>query len=326
MQVIKCIADDELKIPVIASGAFFKAMGATEYGYLKEGDAVLPFYIKRKYFFQFMAFTSGVLGCKNKEEEEFFLKDALVYIQKNLRIDFILPIHITALFYSVPDFAIACPFGSYVLDLNKTEEELFGGLHSKHRNVIRKAEKDGIKATVGNENFNACIALIKETMLRQGKSAASDTYFSSLKESLKDQVDFWLAKDADGKVQGSAVLAWKRGSVAYYLYGGSCAHPLTGAVNFLHWEAIKKMKERGVKAYDFVGARIHPEEGSKYEGIQRFKGRFGGELKEGFMWKFIFNKFKYRLFCSCFRLKGIFTHIPYQKDIVEQEIRRLNIQ
>jgi len=30
---------------------------------------------------------------------------------------------------------------------------------------------------------------------------------------------------------------------------------------------MKLMKERGVKYYDFVGARINPDEGSKYEGI-----------------------------------------------------------
>ena len=69
------------------------------------------------------------------------------------------------------------------------------------------------------------------------------------------------------------------------------------AANEYGQTAMKLMKERGVKYYDFVGARINPDEGSKYEGIQRFKSRFGGELKKGYLWKMPLNKFKYKLFC-----------------------------
>ena len=63
------------------------------------------------------------------------------------------------------------------------------------------------------------------------------------------------------------------------MYGGSIEKPHTGAMNLLHWECIKYFKSKGVKKYDFVGARDSVDEDSKIKGIQRFKERFGGEKK-----------------------------------------------
>jgi lipid II:glycine glycyltransferase (peptidoglycan interpeptide bridge formation enzyme) len=42
----------------------------------------------------------------------------------------------------------------------------------------------------------------------------------------------------------------------------------------------------GIPRYDFVGARINPEKGSKQAAINSFKKRFGAELVEGYMWKY----------------------------------------
>ncbi len=56
-------------------------------------------------------------------------------------------------------------------------------------------------------------------------------------------------------------------------------------MNLLHWEAMKAFKLRGVDHYDFVGARINPDPGSKQEQLARFKQRFGGRLATGYMWK-----------------------------------------
>jgi lipid II:glycine glycyltransferase (peptidoglycan interpeptide bridge formation enzyme) len=48
-----------------------------------------------------------------------------------------------------------------------------------------------------------------------------------------------------------------------------------GSSNLLQWEIIKKLKSLGVREYDFVGGRVEVPKGSKLEGIQRFKQRFG---------------------------------------------------
>lgn len=62
--------------------------------------------------------------------------------------------------------------------------------------------------------------------------------------------------------------------------------PHAGAMNLLHWSAMKLMKERGVKYYDFVGARINRmKEVNKNEEYSVLRAVSGGELKKGYLWK-----------------------------------------
>jgi len=99
---------------------------------------------------------------------------------------------------------------------------------------------------------------------------------------------------------------------AYYFYGGSAPNAFLGSLNLLHWRAIKYFKSLGVKYYDFVGARINPKK--ELEGIQRFKSRFGGEFKKGYLWKYPLNKWKYGLYKPLFYLKN-----RRKGDIIDEE-------
>ena len=100
----------------------------------------------------------------------------------------------------------------------------------------------------------------------------------------------------DGALQGCAVIPFSDYS-AYYVYGGSVSRPVTGALNLLHWEAIKLFRGLGVKRYDFVGVRINPEKGTKQDGLMMFKERFGGGLMQGYLWKYPFHRFLYLAYC-----------------------------
>ena len=62
--------------------------------------------------------------------------------------------------------------------------------------------------------------------------------------------------------------------------------------------------------------------GSKLEGIQRFKERFGGELKKGFIWKYPVNGLKYFLFQIFTRVFYLIKFQKYEGDIIEQERKR----
>jgi lipid II:glycine glycyltransferase (peptidoglycan interpeptide bridge formation enzyme) len=118
-----------------------------------------------------------------------------------------------------------------------------------------------------------------------------------------------------GEVQGSIVLPFSK-NTAYYVYGGSIPKPVTGAMNLLHWEAIRQFREFGTKHYDFVGVRINPEKGSKQEGLMMFKQRFGGNLLQGYMWKYSLNRFKFTSYALAVRyLRG--------GDIVDHEGHKL---
>ena len=322
MEIIRDISTFKHILPVIATPEYFCVLGARDYGYIKDGQYILPFYIKRKYIFNYLIFTTGVLGkIDSAQKNENFLNNVILYLKAKKIADFILMNHVTALFDVVPIGCKFCTFGSYVLDLNLSEDELFAALHTKHRNVIRKAQKDGIVIKEGKAYKSECIKLVCDTLKRQGITPPSADYYSRIGDSLKKYCDYWIALDINGNPQGSAILVWSEGSFAYYLFGGSCKNPHTGAINLLQWEAILKMKERGVLKYDFVGARISPEAGSKYEGIQRFKSRFGGELIQGYLWKMSLNNIKYNLYVFMVSIRNILRGRRI-KDIIDQECEK----
>ncbi|GHT69689.1 hypothetical protein FACS1894110_19650 [Spirochaetia bacterium] len=319
MIVTKDISKFLQYLPAIALPQYLTALNAvSDYGYFVSERYVLPFIIRKRLIFQWIEFITGVLNCKNTEDERVFLNEMVKVIKSN-HVDF-LTCRNTPLFMAYPLGALYCKFGTYRIDLEKPEQELFANLHSKHRNVIRKAEKDGINISNSIENFSVCISLIQETFRRQGKIYPSVDYFERLK-ALGENVEFWLAAD-NGEVQGSAVFLWSKGHSCYYMHGGSSNHPHTGAMNYLQWQAILSMKKRGVHYFDFVGARIDPPKDSKLEGIQRFKERFGSTLEEGYLFKYVINKFKYNLYINLLSLMYVIKGEQYKGDIIDQEIKR----
>lgn len=300
-------------IPVIAYREFMPS-DANKIGYLCEGNQILPFYTKRKGIIEYMRFITGVIGSESSESEKRFLENAIRYIREQRLVDFIVAPHTSAVFAAYPEGADHCRFGSYIVDLSKSEEELWSAVHSKHRNVIRKAEKDGVIVSCDKEYSEACKNLVNETAARQHIPGISDSAFMFM--NANPNVDFWVAIQ-NNEVVGASVLLWSKYS-CYYIYGGSSVKSHAGAMNLLHWQAILSMKARGVRLYDFVGARVNPAPGSKQEGIQRFKSRFGGELKVGYMWRYSFSPLKSFLYKIYLKYLGI-RKGSYTKDIIDQE-------
>lgn len=317
MQILKEIVDQEVKLPFVGHKDYLQSIeGAVDYGYVVDGDKILPYSVKKRKIFKSVQLPCLPVGCKPEEELK-FIDEAVKLISKEVNPDYIYTTA-TSIFDEYCTKSEYCRFGSYIISLDQTEDEIFGNLHSKHRNVVRKAEKDGLTVDFGPQYAEVCYDLIKDTYGRQGKAAFSREHFASLK-SMSDHVDFWVVKNGE-EFQGCAVLLWNKGFSSYYLHGGSAAHPHGGALNLLHWEAIKKMKARGVKYYDFVGARTNPEPGSKLEGIQRFKSRFGGEMKVGYMWRYVNNPLKYRLYTTAVKMytKYVLKDNNYY-DIIDEE-------
>lgn len=317
MEIYKEIQDQEGRLPFVGHKDYLcNIEGAVDFGYVVDGNKVLPFSVKKRQLFSSVQLPCLPQGC-TPENEKAFVNDAVRLICKTVNPDYIYTTA-TSVFDEFCDKSDYCKFGSYIISLDKTEDELLEGMHSKHRNVVRKAIKDGLTVECGPEYADVCYDLIKDTYQRQGKSAFSHQHFDQLK-GMSDHVDFWVVKNGE-EYQGCAVLLWNKGFSSYYLHGGSAAHPHGGALNLLHWEAIKKMKERGVRYYDFVGARINPEPGTKLEGIQRFKSRFGGEMKVGYMWRYVNHPLKYRLYVLTVKLytKFVLKDNNYY-DIIDDE-------
>jgi len=308
-------------LSVYASESFLRAVG-DQYGWLggfeESGSqcCVLPFTVVRKAGLRMVRFRVETFPLGSGlaiDEERVFLRSAMAYF-RSIGADLVIPASTNAIFRTYPEGAAAVPYGTYIVDLSQSEENLWGQVSASHRRQIRLAMKAGVQIRQAPERVEVAFELVRNTF---GKFALPFMDLMSFKKyvaGLGDNVRIMIA-DYSGEVQGCIVVPFSAHS-AYYVYGGSIpgAHP--GAMHLMHWEAIRLFRGLGTKLYDFVGVRINPERGSKQEGLMMFKERFGGRLVEGFLWKYPIHPIAYRLYALAARLRS-------GGDIVDNELKKL---
>lgn len=311
--VVKDDTEFKKHLPIFATKDFLQTK-SKEYGWFVSKEAILPFYIDRRGVFSKLVFTNKTIFLSDNIDEATFLNE-VVKKAKLLKVDMIAQPIASAVFTTVSKDVKSIKWGSYVVDLTQSEDEILQNMHSKHRNVVRKAIKDGVEIKE-TEDVRIVYENLKETMQRLGRGYPS---FEEL-ERIKIFSKFYIALK-DGVVQGSCVLPYNQYG-AYYLYGGSIPRPYTGSLNYMHYFAMLELKKEAVKEYDFMGARVEVEKGSKLEGIQRFKSRFGGELKRGYLWKYIYNPYKVNMIYAIQKLRYRLKGQVYLGDAIDQESKR----
>ena len=294
-------------LSIFASEPFLKAVG-DEYGWIGGFDdseklrCILPYTIVKKAIFRMARFrveTIPMEGELSIEEEKSFLDSAVEYL-RSIEADMIIPATTNTIFRTYPDGAEAAPYGSYIVDLTQSEDDIFGSFSSSHRRKVRLAKKNDIHIKNGLEHSETAHALVRDTFKRSKLGFMDYSAFKRYVSGLGENVKILIA-DHHGAVQGCIVVPFSRHS-AYYVYGGSVPDPVSGATNLLHREAMRQLKQLDVKRYDFVGVRISPERGSKQEGLKMFKERFGGFLSQGYMWKYSINPIKFAVYSWAVRI------------------------
>jgi hypothetical protein len=284
-------------LSIFASEKFLRAAG-NEYGWLGGIDdsgrlrCILPYTIVRKANIRLVRFRVETIPLEeglNLTDEKRFLNSAVEYF-RSIGADMIIPATTNTIFRTYPDGAAVAPYGTYLIDLSQSEEALWDNLSSSHRRKVRLATKEGVQIKSGRDYLDTAYELVRDTFKRSKLSFMDHNAFVRYVDSLGENVKILVA-DYQEAVQGCVVIPFSRHS-AYYVYGGSIPKPITGAMNLLHWEAIRQFRELGVRRYDFVGVRIDPEKESKQEGLSMFKERFGGQLIQGYMWKYSFRPLK----------------------------------
>ena len=223
------------------------------------------------------------------------------------------------LFTAVPNHSKFCPFGTYMTDLkNHTEEELFSKVHSRIRSYIKAMEKNDVAIKWGNQTQDDFYILYKQTMHRSHLYCNSaehfKTMYSCLNSNLICGVVYW------NKMPQGAILFPYTNYGAFYLYGASSDKMnLNGSMNYLHWQAMLLLKRKGIKMYDFAGARLSDVSNTKLEGVQNFKKKFGGELIKGYLWKMDINPTKCRLFDNLLKINSILHGRNVYHDIIDEE-------
>lgn len=286
---------------------------------------VIPVTVSKRGIFHYAHLNVEPAIIKDGDETlKSFLNDVCAYLKNSLKVQWINQTSAASFFMNYPTGSKHIPFGSHVIDLSLDEETLWKNVHSKHRNVIKKAEKDGVVIECGRtqklvEDYHS---IDVDTWNRSSKKAAATNHWKKLLDELGENAIIYMAY-LDGEPQSGAFFYFNK-QMCYYMYGANKNNPHNGSGNLLQWKAILDMKAAGVKRYSFVGCRINEDENSKYHGIQRFKERFGGELIQGFMFKMDFNPFMRKLFNLVVSLRSFVSshkYVPF-KDVIDQEIHK----
>jgi len=290
---------------------------------LNSGDIFAPVKLNKSKFLKIVQFQFPPINSKGnrlqKEDEKNFCETAIKYITENKIAHRISQPKNYSLFNSLPGKCISSQFGTYKIDLqNKTTDQILLGMQARYRSAIRQIEKLNVKIKYGISELGVFQKLHAETM---GRTGAFSEEFETLKEELiaLPNNSILAAIYIDEKIQGGVYLTYSK-FAAYYIHGASAnTTEASGAIKYLHYNLMCLMRDKDVKQYDFVGARLSDITGTKLEGIQNFKKRFGSDLVKGYLWKVDIDKTKCKTYDNLLKIKCKLKGTKFPIDIIDQE-------
>lgn len=176
--------------------------------------------------------------------------------------------------------AIPMKVCSDVIDLGKTvamdltsEEVIWKNIHSKNRNMIRKAEKNGIiiKHGQGLELFDDFIKIYNATMDKDNAEAYyyfKPEFYKSIHEDLKDNYEMFWA-EYEGKIIAMSIMIFANGRLNYHLSGSNLQYRNLAPSNLLLYKAAMWGMEKGMKTFHLGGGV-----GSGEDNLYKFKIAF----------------------------------------------------
>lgn len=169
---------------------------------------------------------------------------------------------------------------SRVVDLGKTvamdlssPEMIWQNIHSKNRNMIRKAEKNGVEILHGKgmELMDQFMSIYNATM---EKDQAEDYYFfkrpfyESIDHDLHDNYEMFYAM-YDGKTIAMSIMIFANGRLNYHLSGSNLEYRNLAPSNLLLYKAALWGCEQGMKTFHLGGGV-----GSGEDNLYKFKAAF----------------------------------------------------
>jgi lipid II:glycine glycyltransferase (peptidoglycan interpeptide bridge formation enzyme) len=172
---------------------------------------------------------------------------------------------------------------TWILDLDKSEDELLTNMRKNTRYMIRKAEKMGIKILMTNDPkyLSAFWLIMQDTVKRQQWTFYSFDYIKGELETFaKDNQSVLLLAQYEGKFIAGSMFNFYNGQSVYRHSGTLTEFRKIPASYLIQWEAIKEAKRRGLSRYNFWGLPLSEKGELKmndpWTGVGLFKVGFGG--------------------------------------------------
>lgn len=174
------------------------------------------------------------------------------------------------------------------LDLTMSLDDIWKTqFSSKNRNVIRKAEKDGV-TIVESRDYEFFRQMYDQTMRNvnaEGFYFFPAEYYEKFKESFGDDLILCFAM-YDGKPISGSMFMFSKDYAHYHLSGRDKNYYKIAANNAVLWYGIQKAKERGCKWFHFGGGTT----GEDDDMLLHFKQNFSKDNGEFWIGKRVHNQ------------------------------------
>ena len=162
-----------------------------------------------------------------------------------------------------------------IVDLDRTEEELWQGVHPKWRKSVRRSERDGLTAvSAGADRIRDFHRIHAVSMDRVGLQPRTEGSFRELFEAFEPggHARLLFAETPSGETAATLMLiGW--GPQVVTLYSGMTAAGRKYRANYLlRWQALKLAREAGYRSMDLWGLPT--------PAIEEWKSGWGGRRVE----------------------------------------------
>jgi hypothetical protein len=157
---------------------------------------------------------------------------------------------------------------SLILDLAPTVDETWKSLRAKTRNMVRKAEKNGLVVEHGYQNLRAFHDIYAERLLGLGVPIHGYALFQEMAEKLADDALLIVARKDAEIIAGLFIIFGKFVGI-YPFQATKNKYQKLAVTQLLIWEAAKSAVDRGI-------ARIDMGESRPGSPVYQSKINFGG--------------------------------------------------
>jgi lipid II:glycine glycyltransferase (peptidoglycan interpeptide bridge formation enzyme) len=140
----------------------------------------------------------------------------------------------------------------------------------------------------------------------------TEDYYSKFKTKLKDNSCLGIVKK-DGYVIAAAIFMYYSDYGHYHLAGSDKKYSSYGVNNFLLWNMVKTLKEKGIKRFHLGGGTNSDPDNSLF----RFKESFSNNKANYYIGKLIFNEGKYKELCTVWEQNNPGKIGPYKNKLLK---------
>lgn len=164
-----------------------------------------------------------------------------------------------------------------LINLKKSEDALWKEVHSKRRNEIRRATKEGAVFQESSDlvALNSGYNILKEVYSRANIPIPDFSLFESALSHSTEETGLKIFNAiSDGEIIGTMFTLIYKSTIIDWQAGAKKSHYNKYPNDLIPWEVFKWGREKGYEVFDFGGAG----DPSIPYGVREYKKKFGGDM------------------------------------------------